>query len=328
MPAFLNDPRAMTVPPIESPFAKNLIEQADLDPVMREKALSFERDGYVILDLDLPDFDAMAERIIRDLGPKYPDGNRRVTEAWMFHEDARAIACAPAVIQFLETVYQRYAIPFQTLNFDVGTQQCTHSDSLHFYSFPHRYMCGGWVALEDIDENNGPLHYYPGSHKLREYDMYDIALPSSYDHYESYERFIENLAETHGFKREMGLVKRGQCIIWSANLLHGGNAVKEPGRTRHSQVTHYFFEDCIYYLPMNTEPFAGKIEFREVIDIRTGRFVPHRYKGEYVSEREQDTVWRYPRPLPDWVTAPTDVPLPGFDRGKPKKQKRGKANVS
>ena len=26
-------------------------------------------------------------------------------------------------------------------------------------------MCGVWTALEDIDEECGPLIYYPGSHK-------------------------------------------------------------------------------------------------------------------------------------------------------------------
>lgn len=26
-------------------------------------------------------------------------------------------------------------------------------------------MCGVWVALEQIDEDNGPLVYFPGSHQ-------------------------------------------------------------------------------------------------------------------------------------------------------------------
>ena len=33
-------------------------------------------------------------------------------------------------------------------------------------------MCGVWVALEDITEDNGPLHYYPGSHRLPDYDAF------------------------------------------------------------------------------------------------------------------------------------------------------------
>ena len=36
----------------------------------------------------------------------------------------------------------------------------------------------------------------------------------------------------------------------SANLLHGGSRQLATQRTRHSQVTHYFFEGCRYYTPL------------------------------------------------------------------------------
>jgi len=304
--SFLTDPRSMTVPPLESPFWETLLERAPYDEEVKELARRYAREGYLIVDLGLPDFDAMAERIIRDLAPHYPEGNRRVAEAWYFQEDVRRIACAPRILELLEVLYQRRPIPFQTLNFDVGTQQCTHSDSLHFYSFPHRYMVGVWVALEDIDGDNGPLHYYPGSHRLREYDMFDINQPSDYDHYVRYEEFIEQLARSQGFCREEGHVKKGQAVIWSANLLHGGNAVRDKSRTRHSQVTHFFFDDCMYYMPMSSEPFIGKLCLREVVDIGTGRFVIPRYKGTdfHIPKDRQQEMWRYPRPLPSFVRGP------------------------
>ena len=41
-----------------------------------------------------------------------------------------------------------------------------HTDSVHFSSCPERFMAGVWVALEDIDSDNGPLILYPGSHAL------------------------------------------------------------------------------------------------------------------------------------------------------------------
>ena len=49
---------------------------------------------------------------------------------------------------------------------------------------------------------------------------------------------------------ELGLVTRGQAIIWHPNLLHGGAEQLDSKRTRHSQVTHYFFSDCQYITPM------------------------------------------------------------------------------
>jgi hypothetical protein len=42
---------------------------------------------------------------------------------------------------------------------------------------------------------------------------------------------------------------KGQALIWAANLLHGGSVQHDPARTRWSQVTHYYFRDCIYYTP-------------------------------------------------------------------------------
>ena len=48
------------------------------------------------------------------------------------------------------------------------------------------------------------------------------------------------------------MLKKGQCLVWSANLLHGGSPHRDKGRTRHSQVTHYYFDDCQYYSPLSS----------------------------------------------------------------------------
>jgi Phytanoyl-CoA dioxygenase (PhyH) len=92
-------------------------------------------------------------------------GGLRLQDAWQFDADVRAIACNHYVINLLSQTYGRQAWPFQSLTFPVGTQQHFHSDAVHFSSIPERFMCGVWVALEDIDLEAGPLVYYPGSHK-------------------------------------------------------------------------------------------------------------------------------------------------------------------
>jgi ectoine hydroxylase-related dioxygenase (phytanoyl-CoA dioxygenase family) len=58
---------------------------------------------------------------------------------------------------------------FQSINFLTGSEQRTHSDSIHMSTFPLGGMAAAWVALEDITPGNRPLHYYPGSHKLPYY---------------------------------------------------------------------------------------------------------------------------------------------------------------
>ena len=146
-------------------------------------------------------------------------------------------------------------------------------------------MCGVWIALEDIDANNGPLHYYPGSHKLPIFDLNDLGITGSYqnkpyDTYPIYEEFLQSLIEHNGLKKVELYVKKGQALIWAANLLHGGSPVLDKNRTRYSQVTHYYFSDCMYYIPLISDPFLHRIHFKEVKNIITGEVVNHIYNGE------------------------------------------------
>jgi ectoine hydroxylase-related dioxygenase (phytanoyl-CoA dioxygenase family) len=101
-----------------------------------------------------------------------------------------------------------------------------------------------------MDEDNGPLVFYPGSHKLPELTMQEIRATPDKDDYPKYEAHIEQLIEREGFEPHYGLIRRGQALVWASNLLHGGAPQRDKSRTRQSQVTHYFFEGCRYYTPM------------------------------------------------------------------------------
>lgn len=39
-------------------------------------------------------------------------------------------------------------------------------------------------------------------------------------------------------------------------------------------VTHYYFEDCVWYTPMNSDPFHGSIDLRVPENVLTGEPVP------------------------------------------------------
>jgi hypothetical protein len=67
--------------------------------------------------------------------------------------------------------------------------------------------------------------------------------------------------------------------------MHGGTTQLDPGRTRWSQVTHYFFDDCAYYTPMMSDPFYGSIAFRTLTNIVTGEPVPNRVAGQLVPQK-------------------------------------------
>jgi hypothetical protein len=228
----------------------------------------FEKDGYLVIESGMTG--EFLDDIVRQIEPKYETeaGNvysngTRLSDAWKWNDNVRRLAVTPVFLSALEELFGRRPLPFQTLNFPVGTQQRPHSDTLHFNSIPSGYMAGVWVALEDIDEKNGPLVYYPGSHKLPEYSMADVGLDPGYDNYHAYEEFILDKIREHGLEPAFGTVRKGQAIIWHPNLLHGGSPHEEPLRTRHSQVIHYFFSGCRYYTPM--ESSDGRLKYRHPI---------------------------------------------------------------
>lgn len=281
------------VPDVESPFFEEIFAAKEIDLETMRVARALHDRGYAIIDFPDPDFDARADRIKRQLTPNYDwqrwrktgwasNDGLRIQDAWATNEDVKAIAGNPKILALLKTLYGRAAFPFQTLNFPVGTQQSIHSDSVHFSSVPERFMCGVWVAMEATDEDNGALVYVPESHKFPVYVNEHIGAcsaeqPGETSHYGEFEKLWQLLIEKYGLKREVFAAKKGQALIWAANLLHGGGKQKDPSRTRWSQVTHYYFDNCVYYTPVRSDPMYGKIFYRSMVDVVTGEPRRNRY---------------------------------------------------
>ncbi|MGE3143702.1 MAG: phytanoyl-CoA dioxygenase family protein, partial [Hyphomonadaceae bacterium] len=172
-------------PDVESPFFDEVFAQKQGAPGWAEIARNLRRDGYAVIDFPAAKFDDLARRVRADLQDGFDldhwaryvrqGASLRVQDAWTKSAAVREIAVNATVLRLLEFLYGRRAFPFQTLNFPVGTQQHFHSDSVHFSSTPERFMCGVWVALEDVGEENGPLIYYPGSHALPIYTTEHVA---------------------------------------------------------------------------------------------------------------------------------------------------------
>jgi ectoine hydroxylase-related dioxygenase (phytanoyl-CoA dioxygenase family) len=248
---------------------------------------AFDRDGYLVFDPGVSEetIDGVVAEANRQFRPRDRSGwlpfrrgasasaelsdGERFQDAWAKSENARKIALAPATLEVLRILYGREPRPVQTLNFRVGTQQRAHADAVHFNTEPRGFMCAVWVALEDIDMENGPLVYYPGSHKLPEVMPGDVGIHvspdqeavSGEDYYAAYEPYIEKLIEREGLEPHYGTLRKGQALMWATNLLHGGMPVRDPSRTRHSQVTHYFFEGCKLWSPLLTS--EGHTAWRE-----------------------------------------------------------------
>jgi ectoine hydroxylase-related dioxygenase (phytanoyl-CoA dioxygenase family) len=256
-----------------------------------EQRERFAENGFLILDDPCPPelVDAVladAESIYKDAfdpGPeviregmtfnRYEDALpryhwHRVLNAWKMSTNIRSMALAPRVLATVEGLFGRRAMPYQTLNFPVGTQQREHIDAFIFNSDPEKLMCGVWVALEDMDMDNGPLFYYPGSHKIpmpRDWNEMEQKLgihlersdyPSDQEYMiardQHFMGYCQDIVKQEGLERAHATVRKGQAVIWAPHLVHGGAKQNDLSRTRHSQVTHYFFEPARVYGPLNT----------------------------------------------------------------------------
>lgn len=265
------------VPNVESPFFDQLFAEGTTPPELRSIALSLARDGYAVIDFPDEDISGMADRIRADLHDRYDwearaagrGADMRLQDAWKFNDDVRRIAVNPNIINLLSELYGRKAWPFQTLNFPVGTQQHFHTDSVHFSSMPERYMCGVWVALEDIGPDQGPVIYYPGSHRWPIYTNEHIGYRPTRARTTQmvYEGLWSQLVAASGIQPKTLTIKKGQALIWLANLMHGGDIHLSHEKTRWSHVTHYFFEGCVYYTPMNSDVPGGLVDIRSPYNI-------------------------------------------------------------
>jgi hypothetical protein len=286
-----------------------MLEPADLE--------HYEREGYVVFDPGVPEelIDSIrsdteglyryeGEPIELDRGVSFSTGPRpRIMDAWKVVDSVRALALAPQVLAVTEQVFGRRPLPFQTLNFSVGTEQPPHMDSMAFYSDPPDYMCGVWVALEDMDMDNGPLVYYPGSHKLvrpapwdeigerlgkhvrrEDYPDHDSFMA---DRLAQWHEYCGKLIEDHRLEPAYATIEKGQALLWAPNLLHGGAPQRDNQRTRHSQVTHYFFEGCRHYSPVRTEGDHIFWDYKEWV-----REPPPEYSAEAVHDAIKERVPR------------------------------------
>ncbi|MBG0869594.1 phytanoyl-CoA dioxygenase family protein [Burkholderia sp. 9777_1386] len=286
------------IPLIESPLFDAEVAQAELTPGEHEIAVALNRNGYAVIDFPDIELDARIARIRERLTAQFVEtglssdgvvhGAGRIQDAWIKDPDVKAIATNRQMLDLLERLYGRAAFPFQTLNFRVGTQQPLHTDAVHFSSIPQRFMCGVWVALEDISPESGPLQLVPGSHN---WPMIDNATAgrrgfgvSSESAQLPYQEIWDAMVTAKGASIKTFEARKGQALIWCANLLHGGSPQLDPAMSRWSQVTHYFFDDCVYYTPAFSDEYLGRLQLRNLVNIVDGTPKPNSYLGEAVTQ--------------------------------------------
>jgi ectoine hydroxylase-related dioxygenase (phytanoyl-CoA dioxygenase family) len=240
-------------------------EFRQFSPAVQAALLPWSERGYVVLRGffsagEVATINREIERLIGQGEANWRYERVKIMFAIHQSEEIRRIVSKPelhAVLSFL--LGKEVRQPFQSINFQQGSQQKAHSDTIHMTTYPLGYLIAAWIALEPVDAGNGPVFYYPGSHRL------PYVLNDDYPHggthftigesaYQAYEQAIDAVVRQNQLQPEEFHAQPGDVLLWHANLLHGGTPIREAGRTRKSMVLHYFAEDVICYHEITQRP--------------------------------------------------------------------------
>lgn len=247
---------------------KDLISNPEFETFTSQEKQALEtwvRDGYMILGGFLThqacdEINKETADLIESSRVKFDYTNSRVMNIYKQSPIVNEFINNRRICRLLSFALGKKVSPFQTISFLKGSQQKTHSDSIHMTTQPPGYLAATWLALEDITMESGPLHYFPGSQKLpyimnKDFDHGSTKLTVGQKLYANYELKIQEEIKNRRLEKQIFLPKKGDMLIWHANLLHGGEKRQNESSSRKSLVTHYFCEgDVICYHEITQRP--------------------------------------------------------------------------
>lgn len=240
------------------PYFKSLPEN------YRSSLTNWSDKGYAVLngflnDQEVQTINEEVDRMIDAGQADWHYSRPRIMFAIRKSSQIKKLITESGLQNILSMLLGRELLLFQSINFLEGSQQSAHSDAIHMTTFPKGFLIAAWIALEDIDEENGPLFYYPGSHRLpylmnKDYDHGGSKFLIGKNANSQYEKAVQQMIKTKKLKAEKFYARKGDVLIWHANLIHGGSPVINKERSRKSMVLHYFAKDVICYHEMTQRP--------------------------------------------------------------------------
>lgn len=114
--------------------------------------------------------------------------------------------------------------------------QAAHQDYFYIRNHPNT-MVAGYIAMEDIDEENGCLWVIPGSHKLGLLKHVEVKNKNEHE---------PGTDETEGvdLSKEIPVrMKKGDILFFHNLLIHSSTKNRSENRWRKSYVCHYIRHD-------------------------------------------------------------------------------------
>jgi ectoine hydroxylase-related dioxygenase (phytanoyl-CoA dioxygenase family) len=228
---------------------------------LKDAVLSLRNNGFALLPANVAS--DLCDQIMSEFksyaASRADSSNYR--DKWGLHErlanlhlvspSARQLALNPRIIQLMSLLFENAPRVVGSLLFEKGSTQSIHRDTPAFFTNPLNNYFGVWTALQDIDEDAGPLTYYPGGHRLvPDADLYSERLGS-----DQYFKVIIDACKDAALPLTRFFPKKGDTLVWHPQLPHGGGSRLNPAAPRHSMVFHYMNASAAIYPP--NDFFAG-----------------------------------------------------------------------
>lgn len=213
------------------------LEGSEVDVVQSAYDRAWEKmDPWVVVD------DLVTNRRCRitDLDSEERRHNFKVNDLYVIEPELRDIALSERLGLVLEELLEDEPTICNTLNFDKGSQQADHLDTLYMTPISDRGLVATWIALEDTAADAGPLRYYPGSNHIDPWRFSTGSMHQKDDEMSQWSDYMAGEVDRRGLEEQRFLAAKGDLFIWHALLLHGGSKIEDAGLTRQSLVTHYW----------------------------------------------------------------------------------------
>lgn len=248
---------------IDEPDAMAQVARMPLDASLKEDLGQFIRQGYTIIrqavDPTVADqIVADAHRILQKPSPYvvrhagvYADPasltelgvGDRIIDLYAISPAARAAVFTPRVAALLQAAFGEPAIAMQSLYFEYGSQQAIHQDTAYVVSRRPLGLAAIWIALEDVAPGTGELCYFPGGHRFPHFlfggeRKHWIQSQDGQQVHQAFLRHLQDCARERGIAEATFLPRKGDVLVWHADLPHGGSRITQM-HTRRSLVLHF-----------------------------------------------------------------------------------------
>ena len=229
---------------------ENVIAHATIDAMKEDTDRFIDDPGRLPIALDVDgEMREMSEFTSEELRSR---SRLKFYALVQFSKAARELSLHPVLTSFLKSIFEDRPSPMSSLTFVRGSQQPPHADYAYVFRQKHLpMMAASWIPLEDICPEAGPLAYYPGTHRVEDFGLYDfpgegVYTPSGSEAAVSgFTQWLDRKLKDGGYERKLFMPKKGDVLIWHAALVHEGVPIEDETATRWSHVTHYTSEACM-----------------------------------------------------------------------------------